>query len=591
MSAREPTQVVELYQPRCSLTFGAGACTATGDNPCYQTWTTCPVRQIYDGAASIRWRFVKDTPGDTAFGEFDDPDNIATNGIVGLVSVSTSKASMNVGGVLEGKSAFGTTAGVTVVIKDGVWDDYVGDPHRATRPQFPRTFWPVWNARNAFYGGMYLIIYDGFVGQTLAEMRQRKYVLDKVDGPDASGKVTLTGVDPLRLTGSTKAEFPRTTDIKVAAAFTEASTSISVRSDLDDINDLSEFGNAAYRLIRIGNEVIRYNGFTEVSAGVYRLTGLTRGFDNTTASSGSVDARAQRCGRFENLEPWRMGKFLMQNATRIPAEFFDFDAWEIEGDRYLSIFKRSITIAEVNAVDALMGEICQQGMFNIWWNEDAQTIPMLAIRPPRGEVTQLTYDSNILAGSAELRREPKSLITRAFVYYGPKDPTASRTQTANYQRLEGAIELENESENAAGGAFTRTIYARFIETEAHAFQLISRLFLRYGTVPRFLSIRVSEKDRVIEVGQVTDVLSRQVTDADGRIDPARWQVTSFDTIRAGEVYLLDLQSFDLLGRYGNWMGEGAPDYLDATDEQRANGMWWAGADGKMSDGSDGYRWQ
>jgi hypothetical protein len=591
MSAREPLQFLELIQPRCSLRFGVGDCPATGTDKCYNTWTTCPVRNSYDGLGSIAWRFAPDVPHDFDIGDFSDADNIKTNGIPGLVSISTAKSSMNVAGVLDGRSPFGTRSAISATLTDIPWDDYVGDHYKGDRTLPEREYWAVWTARNAFYGGMYLKAYDGFVGDALADMRQKLYALDKVDGPDGSRRVTLSGVDPLRLTDRDKAEFPRTTELSLAVEITAIETTIRLNvKDILDISDVAEFGNATYRLFRIGDEVIQYAAWTEIETGVYDLTGCIRGFDNTTAASARIDTRAQRCGRFVDIEPWLIAKYLFQNSTRVPAAFFDFDQWADEGDGYLTTLRSTITIAEVNAIESLMGELTQQGLFNIWWNEAAQNIPMLAVRPAIGAVTVIDGDSNILADTAVLKRQPDAMMTRCFVYYGPRNPTKSRTEKSNYQRLAGQTEAENESDNASGGKAVREVFARFINTEAHAFQLITRMFLRYREIPRFLSIRVSAKDRSIEVGQVCDVTTRTIVDKDGQVLQSRWQVIAVDEVVAGEVYLLDLQTFDLIGRYGIWMASDTPDYLDATDEQRAAGAWWSDAAGLMSDGSNGYKW-
>jgi len=121
--------------------------------------------------------------------------------------------------------------------------------------------------------------------------------------------------------------------------------------------------------------------------------------------------------------------------------------------------------------------------------------------------------------------------------------------------------------------------------------LIARVLGRYRDVPRFLTIRVSGKDREITVGDVCDVTTRELIDSEGRFKSSRWQVISWDQIQQGEVYLLDMQTFDLVGRFGFWMADGSPDYTAATDEQKAMGAWWADDDGLMSTGEAGYQWQ
>jgi hypothetical protein len=70
----------------------------------------------------------------------------------------------------------------------------------------------------------------------------------------------------------------------------------------------------------------------------------------------------------------------------------------------------------------------------------------------------------------------------------------------------------------------------------------------------------------------------------------RWQVISIGQAVPGEVYILDTQTFDLIGRFGAWMDAAEPDYDVATDAERDAGGWWADNDGLMPDGSDGYQW-
>ena len=166
-----PVQIVGFRQKRCSLRFGVGDCPASGGVKCYNTWATCPVRPAFEADGRIEWLFIGNRPGVWAFGDFTDPDDVRTHCIpVDGLSVSTSKAQINAAGVLEGKSPFGVQAMATVSMRDFVWDDRLGDFYLADRSDLPsRTFWAVWAARNAFFGGMELVTYDGFEGQAFSE--------------------------------------------------------------------------------------------------------------------------------------------------------------------------------------------------------------------------------------------------------------------------------------------------------------------------------------------------------------------------------------------------------------------------------------
>jgi hypothetical protein len=236
-----------------------------------------------------------------------------------------------------------------------------------------------------------------------------------------------------------------------------------------------------------------------------------------------------------------------------------------------------------------MGEICQQGMFFCWWDEYAQKVKMQAVRPPRGAVTQLDGVSHLVADQSRVTREPQSTLTRVFVYYGAQDVT--KNDKANFLVVDGVVEADGEDPRSGGEARTLEITARWVNTAAHAQQIISRILSRYRDVPRFLTVQVTSKDRAITIGKVCDVTQRNIVDTEGRVKSSRWQVISWDEIKMGEIYALDLQTYDLLGRYAVIMANDAPDYLDATAEQRENGCWLSGPDGLMSNGDPGYKLQ
>jgi hypothetical protein len=550
-------------------------------------------KAAFNPSGRIRWRFVASRPTDLAVGDFSAPNDIATNAIpVEGLTVSTSQSKLNIGGLLDGKSPFGVHATVTVTMPDFVWDDHVGDFYLGDRVNLPkRMFWAVWTARNAFYGGMEIVIYDGYVGQPLSAMRQRLYILDKVDGPDASGRVTLRGLDPLVEAEGSKSLFPPAMDVRLVSSITAVQTTIQVTTN-DETNLSRILGIGGHRGVRIGDEIIFYNNYSTVSPGIFNLTGCTRGVLNTVAASVEVTAtapaRVQRIGYFQDVPTWECGKYLLSDHTPVGAGRIS-SSWDTEGNDYLLVFRSTTVVATPTPVESLMGEITQQGMFFCWWNEYSQKVEMQAVRAPEGVPRQLSFMGNIIRTSGELRREPESLLTRVFVYYAPFDPT--KTDSANYRTINGQIESLNESPAAAGKAFSLQIEARWVNTEAHAQFLISRILSQYRSVPRFLTIHVSAQDRDITVGDVCDVITREILDTEGRFLEDRWQVISWAEIRPGEVYLLDMQSFDLRGRFGAWMDAAEPDYNDATDAERLQGGWWADDDGLMPDGSEGYQWQ
>ena len=52
-----------------------------------------------------------------------------------------------------------------------------------------------------------------------------------------------------------------------------------------------------------------------------------------------------------------------------------------------------------------------------------------------------------------------------------------------------------------------------------------------------------------------------------------------------------MQEYTFVGRFGQFMPDGSPDYSQATEAQKADGAFYADENGLMSDGSKGYQYQ
>lgn len=584
---REPVTVVELVQRRCSLTFGSAPCTATGTPKCYQTWGSCKDRENINQDASITWRFSRPDAGIMPIYS-EVGDDIATNPIQMLVDVSSSSASINVGAQRDGQSPLGIKSAITVTLQDQEWDDHVGDKYLADRATIQGTFWGKWRARNAFYGGALLRRYDGYRGQSLAAMQRKDYILDKVAGQNGGGRVTLTGKDPLRLTQLKEAQFPRPTDIRLKTAITVAATAIRVEAAEVDLS--ADFGNTgSRRYAACGTELIGYTGYTLISTGIYDLTGVTRGALGSTAAAQTAGAVMQRAGRYENIRLWEISADLIDNHSPIPAGYRDAAAWSDEGNDYLITQFSDLTIPAPKSVEKLLGDMCQQGGFSIWWDERDQTIPLLANRPPKGAPMSITEGLNILAGSASVEDDPESQITRVAVYYAPRNPF-DLSKPENYRTLRLSIDGFVESEAAANAVRTLTIFAYGITRDASAFRLATKLLLRYRLVQKYLTLEMDAKDRSIKIGDVLAVTCGAMQDTEGGMASMLWQVLSQDEYSPGHAFRVELQSFAYSGRFGFIMPSTATDdYATATADEIATGCYIADeTTGLMPNGDEPY---
>lgn len=581
---REPLQIVEIEQPRCVNRFGTSPCTATGAPKCFQTFTTCADRVNFDGTGSIKWRFGPNVTGLPDTGDYSDADNPQTTVLPGLVSVSSSSSKLNISGILRGESPLGIRATCNVVLEDFPFNDFVGDFYRADRTLGEATFWELWQVRNRFYAGMFLRVYDGYVGQSLDEMDVRLYVVDKVEGP-TGGQVRITGIDPLRLTEATKAEFPRTTDILLAADIEDDATTIEAWGSLADFTD--DFGNTSEHYIRLGNEFISYTGATEVEAGKYSLDGVTRAALGTTAESGQADDKLQRVGYYSKKLIWHIAHDLIVSHSSIPDALADLDDWDDEAGAYLAAFKVSGVVPEPTPVEDLLAELCFSGQFSIWWDERLQAIPLIVVQPPAGVVPELTDADDILTDPA-VKRLPDERVTRVFVYYGVRDWTGSLTAAENFRTAHVRVSTDDENENASDSIVKREIFSRWIQTLSQALSASKRVIDLYANIPERLVVEIDAKDRAYGIGSVLDVATRAFKDTEGNPLAQRWQVVSFEEAQHGHRYRVEAQTFPYEGKFANIMADGSPVYASATDAEKLDGCWLSEDTGLMPDGTEGY---
>lgn len=589
---REPRTICALRQPRCVHTFGSGACTATGTPKCYNTYSTCRDLPNYDGSGSVTWMLTSDVVHDDLIGDFSDPDNIVTNGIPCVTSVSTAASKINPGANRDGESPFGVTGKITVQVRDIPWDDHVGDPYlsdrswyQAGRAQDVRGgFWRLFNARNAFLNDMTLDVYDGYQGEALAAMRRRTYALENISGPSFDGSATLTGVDPLKAVNDDKHQYPPASDLELAADISDSATSVQVFGSEDDLT--ATLGNDGVDAVKIGDEFISFTGYTDDGDNYYTLTGCARGLYGTAADDHSEGDAVQRIARFDRVKPWELLETLLTYDDAVPASYIPSTDWADECEIYIPSSRFSRILHEPVGVRTLAGQICQQALFYVWWAEYAREVKLLTIRPPSDPVATLTDDAEIQDGIT-VTADHEQRITRVVVYYDIRDELEG-DDADNFARRYTVI--DTDTEGAGVSPVIKEIYARWIDGRAQAVQIAMRLLTRYKATPRFLQVTIDAKDREIGVGDLADVYSRYFLDSEGNLDTARWQVISAKELTPGHSYVLDMQTYEFVGRFAVYMDAGSPDYAAATDEEKDSGAWYADASGEIS-GDEGYDYQ
>ena len=581
---REPITIVELEQDACARTYGVAPCAAalgtTGQHKCFNTLVTCQSPTSFQRTTKLL-RFC------TA------REHAPAGMIPSLTGVTSSPTRINVGGADRDTGPLGKRAAVTITLQDHPHNDVGIDPYQAERitgaaqadgvgydPEQYGTFWSRWLTRNPYHVGRALRVYDGYVGQELAEMQVRHFVIDRIDGPDASGKVTIRAKDILALADGQKAQAPQLSPGVLHEDIDETATVLRVvGATLDDY--------PASGTLRINDEVMTYTG-RSLADGVITFTGIARATDNTEREAHDAGDTVQRCLRFGGQPAYQAVRTLLTEYADIPEAAIPYDEWQAEGGRWLAqAIMADTPITEPTGVDALVGEICEQFLFYVWVDERAQKIRLRAVRPVDNDpITTLTDDANIVAGSQALRYEPDQRVTQVWTSLHLRNPTEPPDDPRSYALTIATPDLAAQSPEQYGDRRVRRIFGRFLSGPAQVTPLGVRTLARYRDTPRYLSLALDAKDRALWVGDVARVTTRVDTDAIGRPVANVWQVISAHERRPGELYEYELQRFIFISRYAFVMDNDAPRYSAAAEKQ---GAWFAPGPEGFADGTEPFR--
>jgi len=552
--SREPLQVVEIIQPKCSRTFGVAPCNATG-TPCYNTDATCKFITALDLTDEIVLRFVK--PAANRYVDVPGAFQPST-AIPALMAVSTAPTVLNVASGNSNMSPLGLRAVAQVALKDFPSNDVETDPYVSGRGYDPATkgsFWTKWLARNPYHTGFVMRIYDGYFGDALGDMIKREYFIEKIDASRSS--VAITAKDVLRKVTDNNVSAPPLSNGALTLDLAIGGTSFQVAGAA-----LADYPTSGW--VRIGSEVIAYTGRATVGSNI-EFTGLTRGALDTTAAAHKQAARVQRVLAYENVPFQDIIYDLLTVWGGIPTSYIDKAAWDAEKDEWRQLFDFTAYLTDPEEVEQLVGEICQQAQANIWWDERVQKIILKAQRPnflPR----TITQEGDIIADSFSVEEVAKERASQVYVYYGLRNPTLRITDKFSYDRGEVVIDVDKERQY--GEPAVREIFCRWITQPVLALSLASSYLRRFRDVRRNITFQLTAKDIAdFWTGDVANVRHFLYVDADGNERVSQWLITSAETVEQGGVYAFVAEDNESAGLLWEWVAD------DDTRPSTEIGAW------------------
>ena len=577
---REPIQIVEIQQPICENVFGVSPCTASGtaDTKCYNTRATCQDPENFALGTPLSLFFAKGHVADMQVSG-------APYVIPSLQSVSTSPTKINLAGANPDAQGLGNRALCTIQFQDHQHSDRLVDPYVDGRSWNPLdaergSFWSRWVVRNKYRQNVVINVYEGYAGQTLAEMTKRQYFMTSIKGPDSRGRVTIQGKDILARIEERKAQAPVGSFGELYAAINASQTSFEVAGAL-----VSEYD--ASGTIRIGDEIMTYTGVATSTNGI-EFTGVTRGTDGSTADEHDEESTVQQCLRYTDEVIDDVLFDLLTTYGGIPAEYLDTTNWASEIGSYLSLYRLTGLVTEPVSVFQIVSEIQMQTLCYLWWDERDALVKLKAIRGVDEEPDTITDDVNILAGTFSLTEKPRERVSRIYVHYLMRDFTQNYDDAEAYTARYGVVNLEAESPQLYGEKAVRNVYARFLRTQALAANTATKIITRYVEVPTEATFEMDAKDRDYWVGDTFRISHYLDRDQYGARRIRQWTVISAEELVPGERVRYTVADTTLYGRIFYIMAADAADY-PGYDAAPFKNCYIGNADGLLSDGEQSGR--
>jgi hypothetical protein len=356
----------------------------------------------------------------------------------------------------------------------------------AGEPYDQGTFWGKWRGR---YGtklrGRAVRLIRGELGQALAEMDTRHYVIDETDGPSFGAVYTITAKDLLKLADDDRAQAPQLSNGSLAGSINSSTTSATLSPG--GIGNL-EYPASGWVCLG-GKEVCAFTRSGDA------LT-LTRGQFGTVATGHDSGDRVQLVLRYTGDDPADIIHDLLTNYAGVDPARINLADWQAETAAYLGvIYARTIT--EPMSVNKLVSEMIEQAALAVWWDDRARLVRLQVLREISTDTDTFDHD-RIIAGSFSVKEQPAKRISQIWTYYGQRDPTDSGANEDNYRAALADVDPQLETEY--GSAEIRKIQAAWVETETAATRLNSIQLSRFRNPPRAFGFDLFRDVNIILAG-------------------------------------------------------------------------------------------
>jgi hypothetical protein len=573
---KEPITIVGLVADKCSLVAGVAPCTATqtGDLKCYNTRKTCNDTANYS-KTTVEIKFCMPR-SNLPVGEVMFP---ALHGEVKIAPTS----------VTAGKGLGSRSVG-RAKIKDFPHHDRGIDPYYDERTYVAETtgtFWGKWLARNPYFEGRTLKVYDGYLNVPFSfnDFNVYEYDITEISGPHG-GEVTISFKDVLIRTYKEKSQYPVKSLGELSADITSAATSATLLpAGVGDTYPASG-------TVSIGKEAITFTRAGDV------LTLTARAQWGTTAKEHKEGNAVQICSTWSAVNVIDVLYELLVTGSGLPASYIPYDDgatgiddnWDDEKSLWMSSASVTGMLMKPEGIDKVIAELSNDFMFDVWWDAKTQKVRIKSLSPEVGgsSINVLTEGYNILKDSVKIKRDAGQRISQVQVWYSKID-YSENNDIENFAAAQITADVSRPSSDLYGSESIKVITSRWIDDVAQAITLSGRLLARFADTPEIVEFEVAVKDDdKFELAGRIELNSWQLQGFSGANIGKRFQVTEIDPSESGHKVKVTCLTSSFSGRYFFIAPDGTPDYSAASDAQKSAYGFICPDSFLFSDGTHGY---
>jgi hypothetical protein len=529
---------VEIDIDTCALTYGVAPCAATltgpdptGTRKCFNTKATCQDRVNYSNTP-VTLRF--------AMGAGYLPES-GIDAIACITDVSLTAGTISLGEDL------GTRSTLKVTFQDFPWPDTGPgyDPYVTERPYDPYlqgTYWGKFRARQPYLRGKPIRIIRGELGQSLAEMDARHFILESFEGPSLDGRYSLIAKDALKMADEDRALAPKLSQGFLVADITDVATSATLSP--------AGIGNLDYPasgLVAIGGKEIC--AFTRVAD----VLTLTRAQFGTDAAEHDAQDRVQLCLNYAGEDPADIIADLFTTYAQVPTEYIPLASWQTETGTFLRrVYTR--LIAEPTSVKKLVAGLVQQGALALWWDDRERLIRLQVLRQIATNAAVFD-EGNTVTKTLRIREQADKRVSQVWTYFGAVNPLKKEDDADNYRS--SAVTVDLQAEGDYGAPAVKRIYASWVAAGGRqvALRMNDIQLGRFRSPPRHFSLSSFRTDALVPtLGRGYQLQSRVLQEDTGAPDSVPLQIVRLqptDTgyeIEADEMRFVSFDGGDLDNR-------------------------------------------